>query len=450
MNPFKYLFKKEEQKKPAGHLFSDTWLHEWKEAINESESYRKQAAGWNIPLILLFKPLPELFKNKHSIGIYLDLKSGACTELRYAVPGDIEMNCVVLSASEKSWLELLQSGKNPTIYLLNGSLTLEKGSKTLLVSNAGAAKALLHAAPGGYREQSANNSKTKSKLNSNELTSVPRKQFTTVTKGLDFESFPMKLFQKAKIHGIWNPSDISFVKDKTDWQNLNQDEKTIIMHLSSLFLAGEEAVTLDLLPLIRVIAREGHIEEEIYLTSFLWEEAKHTEFFARFVNEVIKSQPDAEQFHGPFYKKLFYEKLPLALTALDHDSSPAAQLRASATYNMIVEGTLAETGYEAYYKMLNDHDLMPGLRDGILKLKQDESRHIAYGLWLINRILEENRDLHSSFENLLDELLTDATNIIHEIFDRYDTVPFGLEEEWFLDYAIKQFQHRMEKLKLNN
>lgn len=450
MNPFKHLFKKEEQNNREGHLFSDLWLHEWKEAINKSESYRKQAAGLNIPLILLFKPLPELFKNKQSVGIYLDLRSGTCTELRYAVPEDIEMNCVVLSASEKSWLELLQSGKNPTIYLLNGKLMLEKGSKTLLVSNAGAAKALLAAAPNAYSEQSADLPENPVNLRGIKHQPDQHKQFTTVTKGLDFDSFPMKLFQKAKIHGIWNPSDISFVKDQTDWQNLNEDERTIIMHLSSLFLAGEEAVTLDLLPLMRVIAQEGRIEEEIYLTSFLWEEAKHTEFFSIFVSEVIKTQPDAEQFHGPFYKKLFYEKLPLALSALDHDSSPAVQLRASATYNMIVEGTLAETGYEAYYKMLDDNDLMPGLREGILKLKQDESRHIAYGLWLINRILEENRELHTSFEILLDELLTDATNVIHEIFERYETVPFGLEKEWFLDYAIKQFQHRMEKLKLNN
>ncbi|PWN05960.1 R2-like ligand-binding oxidase [Rhodohalobacter mucosus] len=450
MNPFKEYFIKGQQNKDEGHLFSDSWLQEWRKSINKSESYSKQAAAWNIPLILLFKPLPDFFKSKNSVGIYLDLRSGTCTELRYAVSDDIETNCVVLSASEKSWLQLLQSGKNPTLFLLNGKLKLEKGSKTLLVSNAGAAKALLDAAPSNSGDQIPNVSEQESNIGNNRPTSEPHERFSTVTKGLDFESFPMKLFQKAKIYGVWNPSDISFEKDRSDWKNMSADEQTIIMHLSSLFLAGEEAVTLDLLPLIRVIAKEGRIEEEIYITSFLWEEAKHTEFFARFVMEVIKTQPDADRFHGPFYKKLFYEKLPQALSALDHDRSPAVQLRASATYNMIVEGTLAETGYEAYYKMLDDHDLMPGLREGVLKLKQDESRHIAYGLWLINRILEENEDLHPSFENLLDELLTDATNIIHEIFDRYDTVPFGLEEEWFLDYAIKQFQHRMEKLKLNN
>ncbi len=37
--------------------------------------------------------------------------------------------------------------------------------------------------------------------------------------------------------------------------------------LSALFQAGEEAVTLDLLPLIMVIAQEGRPEEEMFLTS---------------------------------------------------------------------------------------------------------------------------------------------------------------------------------------
>lgn len=450
MKFFNRLFNSTEQKNEGSHLFSPEWFNQWKDAINESEDYRKQAAGWNQPLILMFKPVPEFFNQKNSVGIYLDLQSGKCTDLRYAEPGDLETDSMVLSATEEIWLELLESNKNPSMYLLKGSLSLKKGSKTVLLSHAGSAKALLDAAPKvspGTVPHQTKQTKESSLNNGRELA---HKQFKSVTTGLNHESFPMKLFQKAKVQGIWNPSDISFKKDREDWIRLKEDEQTIINHLCSLFLAGEEAVTLDLLPLIRVIAREGRLEEEIYLTSFLWEEAKHTEFFSLFVKEVMYRKPASEEFHGPFYKKLFYEKLPAALSALDYDSSPEAQLKASATYNMIVEGTLAETGYEAWYKMLEENNLLPGLREGVLKLKQDESRHIAYGLWLINRLLEENPDLKPAFESTIEELLTDATNIIHEIFERYDVIPFGLEKEWFLDYSIKQFQYRMQKLKLNN
>jgi len=115
---------------------------------------------------------------------------------------------------------------------------------------------------------------------------------------------------------------------------------------------------------------------------------------------------------------------------------------------MIVEGTLAETGYAAFSKMLKENDLLPGLLDGIEKLKQDESRHIAYGLFLINRLLDENPGHSETVETELEELLYDATNVIHEIFSRYDDIPFGLEKDWFLNHAIQQFQNRMAKLNL--
>ncbi|MFK7982220.1 MAG: ribonucleotide-diphosphate reductase subunit beta, partial [Saprospiraceae bacterium] len=100
-----------------------------------------------------------------------------------------------------------------------------------------------------------------------------RTSFKTVAKGLDFDSFPMKLWAKAKKYGIWDPAAIDFTQDKKDWDNLNHSEQLFIARVVTQFQAGEEAVTLDLLPLIMAVAKEGRIEEEMYLTSFLWEEA---------------------------------------------------------------------------------------------------------------------------------------------------------------------------------
>ena len=60
---------------------------------------------------------------------------------------------------------------------------------------------------------------------------------------------------------------IDLTQDKQDWQGLTKDEKDILMRLSALFQAGEEAVTLHLLPLILVIAQENRLEEEMFLTT---------------------------------------------------------------------------------------------------------------------------------------------------------------------------------------
>ena len=270
--------------------------------------------------------------------------------------------------------------------------------------------------------------------------------FATTTRGLNRDLPPMRLYEKAKKLGIWNPSDIDFSKDKQDWATFKDDEKDLIWLLLALFAAGEEAVTLDLLPLIEVVAREGRIEEEMYLTTFLFEEAKHTDFFRRFLDEVCDAPVDLPHYHTNNYKQIFYEILPDALLGLKVDQSPAAQIRASVTYNMVVEGVLAETGYHAFFTMLERNDLMPGLRKGILLLKQDESRHIAYGVFLLSRLIAENPQEWENLEMYMNTQLPLAIGVIGDAFARYDVVPFGLVEEDFVNYAMSQFSKRFERL----
>lgn len=270
--------------------------------------------------------------------------------------------------------------------------------------------------------------------------------FATTTRGLNRELPPMRLYEKAKKLGIWNPTDIDLTKDKQDWAGFTDEEKDLCLLLLSMFVAGEEAVTLDLLPLIQVVAQEGRLEEEMYLTTFLFEEAKHTDFFRRFMDEVADAGVDLTRFHGGNYQQLFYESLPDALNALRSDPSPASQIRASVTYNMVVEGVLAETGYQAFFTMLERNNLLPGLRKGISLLKQDESRHIAYGVYLLSRLIAENPQEWDNLQMQMNTLLPSAIGVIGDAFARYEVVPFGLMEEDFVNYAMSQFSKRFERL----
>ncbi len=270
--------------------------------------------------------------------------------------------------------------------------------------------------------------------------------FTTTTHGLQRDLPAMRLYEKAKRLGIWNPSDLDLRLDRQHWLALSLDEQDILLRLTAMFQAGEEAVTLDLLPLIMIIAAEGRVEEEMFLTTFLFEEAKHTDFFNRFLTEVAAVGGDLGRYHTPHYRDLFYRELPEALGALRDDPSAAAQVRASVTYNMIVEGMLAETGYHAYFTVLERSDLMPGTRRGIALLKQDESRHIAYGIYLLSRLVAEDGTLWDVLEERMNELLPAALGVIGDVFAAYDPVPFGLVEEDFTDYALAQFQKRVARL----
>jgi ribonucleoside-diphosphate reductase beta chain len=269
---------------------------------------------------------------------------------------------------------------------------------------------------------------------------------TTSERGLDRNSVPLRLFEKAKRYGIWNPSEIDFRQDAADWQGLNALEQEVLLHLTSLFQAGEEAVTGDILPLLLSVSREGRIEEELYLTTFLFEEAKHTDFFRRFLDEVAHSRADLSRFHTPSYRRLVYDALPQAMQRLIVDPSPEAQIRAAVTYNMIVEGVLAETGYHAYLSALERNHLMGGQCRGVRLLKQDESRHIAYGIFLISRLLAAQPSLWQIAEDTMNELLVHALGVVNDVFATYPVMPFGLEQEEFTDFALNQFNKRLERL----
>jgi len=272
---------------------------------------------------------------------------------------------------------------------------------------------------------------------------------TTSTRGLRHDILPMRLYHKAKRLGIWDPRSIDFSQDMLDWQRCTEEEKEALLLQTALFQAGEEGVTLDLLHLIMAVAQDGHIEEEMFLTTFLWEEAKHTEFFRRFLDEVVHEHSDLHCFHSPSYRKLFYEELPQTMYALLSDRSPAAQVRASVTYNMIIEGVLAETGYYGYFNMLERNNIMPGLREGIHLLKRDESRHIAYGVFLISRLVAQDKELWSVVESRMSELLPLALGVVQETDTMEDLEaerPFGMKVEEYMEYATSQFQKRIARI----
>ncbi len=270
---------------------------------------------------------------------------------------------------------------------------------------------------------------------------------TTSPRGLDRDLPPMRLWRKAKKLGIWDPEQIDFSQDILDWRQLSDQERESLLHLTSLFQAGEESVTLDLLPLIQIIAAEGRLEEEMFLTAFLWEEAKHVELFRRFLDEVADDHSDLARFHGPNYRTIFYQELPEAMSRLATDNSPAAQAQASVTYNMIVEGVLAETGYHAYYATLARNSILPGMQQAVSNLKSDEARHLAYGVFLLSRLVAEGGDeIWRLIEDRMTLLLGPAIGIITDFFDTYDPMPFGLELEEFTEFATRQFQSRIQRI----
>ena len=276
-----------------------------------------------------------------------------------------------------------------------------------------------------------------------------RDGYATISgRGLDWGSVPMRLFQKAKKLGTWDPQALDFSSDGADWAGFDNTEHDFLLRTLALFQAGEEGVTSDLLPLIMAVADEGRLEEEIYLTSFLWEEAKHVEFFRRWLDEIAMAHEDLAHYMTPSYRQLFLVELPASLNALKTDRSVEAQIRASVTYNMIIEGVLAETGYHGFRQSLETNQKLPGLLDGIRLIARDESRHIRYGVFLLNRLINQSPDGWEVMNQRMNELLGPALGVVSEFWEFYDEEhsPFGQRVETYLDFASTQFDKRMKVL----
>jgi ribonucleoside-diphosphate reductase beta chain len=281
------------------------------------------------------------------------------------------------------------------------------------------------------------------------MATIVRDTYTTTSaRGLRTDSVPMRLFQKAKRLGTWDPAALDFSQDREDWKRLTPIEQDFLLRLLALFQAGEEAVTMDLLPLIYAIAQDGHIEEEIYLTSFLWEEAKHVEMFRRFLTEVCEVDYDLHKFITPSYRKLFFKELPTAMNRLLTEPTLENQAIASVTYNMVVEGMLAETGYHGFRRSLKENQIMPGMCEGIELTARDESRHIRYGVFLLQRLVSQDDSLWEVIKTRMNEIFPIAMAITPEYWEFYDedNPPFGLQMMEFVEFSANKFDGRMRVL----
>lgn len=279
-----------------------------------------------------------------------------------------------------------------------------------------------------------------------EMSPAVRTYKSVTDEGIDHKSAPMRLYHKAKKIGIWDPRDIDFTQDKEDWKKLNEYEKTYMLRLVTRFEAGEEAVSNDILPMLAVMARQGRLEDEMFLSTFLFEEVKHVEFFRRFLDEVVGLDQDMNPTFTPAYKKVLFEELGKAMNRLWTDDSPEAVADASVTYNMIIEGVLAESGYHSFYTVLDTNKILPGLREGVSKIQRDESRHIGYGVYLLARLVQEDPKIIDFIQKRMAELQVYTMDLIEESAAYYDTFPerpFGLERGFGAEYARTRFEGRM-------
>ncbi|MEJ3653878.1 R2-like ligand-binding oxidase [Actinomycetes bacterium KLBMP 9759] len=274
-----------------------------------------------------------------------------------------------------------------------------------------------------------------------------RTGFASLAKGgLNVDSFPMRLFAKGNGRH-WNPADIDFSQDARDFAAMTDEERWWTCSLAAQFMAGEESVTQDLQPFVAAMAAEGRLADEMYLTQFVYEEAKHTESFRRWFDAVGLD----EDLHSYIetnepYMQIFTKELPESLYALGEDPSPRNQIRASVTYNHIVEGTLALTGYFAWAKVCSSRGILPGMQQVIKHIGDDERRHMAWGTFTCRRHVAADDAMWDVVDERMQELLVPAMGVVTAIYDQLEEgqdPPFAVDMNEMAEYAMDKVGRRL-------
>jgi ribonucleoside-diphosphate reductase beta chain len=233
----------------------------------------------------------------------------------------------------------------------------------------------------------------------------------------------------------WSSHTIDFEQDRRDWQSLDADLRSRLAWNLSGFFIGEERVTTQFSGLVMAYESQS---EEAFLTTQQVDEARHTQHFNRFYEQVLGIDGTfedrlaaARRQVSPGFVELFDGVLVEWAEKLVADPSDVeAKVDFVTLYHMIIEGTLALTGQWFLTDFMERKGILPGWVEGFRLISQDEHRHVAYGTWLL-REKARDQSLRGRIAARLAELIPLASDVL--VPSRSDGSPFAI-----LDYQTEE------------
>lgn len=130
-----------------------------------------------------------------------------------------------------------------------------------------------------------------------------------------------------------------------------------------------------------------------------------------------------------------------SLEAHAADPSPAAQVSAFVTYNHVIEGMMARTGYYAWQRICVDLGVLPGMQELVKRIGDDERRHMAWGTFTCRRNVAADDANWTVFETRMNELIPLALQNTDDSSALYDEVPFELTVDECQQFATDKGMH---------
>ncbi|HEV2033006.1 MAG TPA: ribonucleotide-diphosphate reductase subunit beta [Candidatus Dormibacteraeota bacterium] len=254
----------------------------------------------------------------------------------------------------------------------------------------------------------------------------------------------------------WSVSDLDFTLDRQDWLKASDLEKKSTLWSHRLFFNGEERVTATLAPFVWAAPTP---EIEIFLSTQMVDEARHTVFFDRWWREVVGTEaknmedllkeirPDTNE----GYNTLFYERLPS--TAQRMASNPRdfdAFIEGVTIYHIIVEATIALTGQRFELESMREIGTTDrGFYRGFTAIARDESRHVNFGIKVLQEAVRENPE---RFAPLIQRTLVECLPLVAGTLEPPDPTyitEFGHTESEILQFALDSLNKRLRAIGIN-
>jgi ribonucleoside-diphosphate reductase beta chain len=188
------------------------------------------------------------------------------------------------------------------------------------------------------------------------------------------------------------------------------------------------------------------MEAEMYVAAQLFEEARHVEFFQRWIDAALPGVLGRDVPYPELAGDMFSHRLPAVMSALSSDDSDEAKVRAITTYHMVIEGVNAESAYPIYFDLIDASNRFPALAAGIRLIRRDEARHIAFGTWLLQELVARDPGLRAVFEEEMASLRPYALSI-QQTFDPFgDALPFGLDASRYVELSSEKYAAQLRAI----
>ena len=276
-----------------------------------------------------------------------------------------------------------------------------------------------------------------------------------IDRGIENMPSYMDLYRRWEAQQ-WSVGEIDFSLDRKDWLEATDLERKATLWSHRLFFNGEERVTATLAPFVWASPTP---EIEVFLSTQMVDEARHTVFFQRWWHDVVGTdakslgqllkeiRPEANE----GYNILFYDRLPataqrLASNPRDFD----AFVEGVTLYHIVIEATIALTGQRFELESMREQGLTDrGFYRGFTAIARDESRHVNFGIKVLQEAVRENPQRYAP---IIQQTLVECLPLISGVLDPPDpayVTEFGHTESEIVGFALESLNKRLRAIGIN-